>query len=42
LVSGCTNCAFAGVGAKMVPIAVAADERLSRATHVRDECWAGG
>ena len=42
MVSGCTNCAFAGVGAKMVPIAVAADERLSRADDVRLDCLDGG
>ena len=42
LVTGCANCAFEGVGAKMVPIAVVADERLSRADEVRLDCLDSG
>ena len=42
LLSGCANRAFAGVGATMVPIAVAAKERLSRADDVRPGCLDGG
>ena len=42
LVSGCANRASAGVGATMVPTAVAAVERLSRADDVRLDCLDGG
>jgi hypothetical protein len=42
LVSGCADCAFAGFGATMVPVAVVAEERLSRADDVRLDCLDGG